>query len=262
MTRTKTNHAYKGPSGIRAHYKKTKVHSKEKVANMMNDLPITGPRRKKQRQGLWWALWQMDISYLYSRSGCTIEPYYVVELAEEDFEACYRLVELTSKATYQLSRGGWNGKEKMREMKQDFMCYLLVRAERGFSRPNTPTEERSSMLTLGDVLGFTSFMISEDEYPNPEGKVIYIYEIHFHKAARRCGLGSYLMGILEQLAMKLGINKLMLTVFKINEGARTLYERLGYRRDAASPMKETRTGIKDTADYLILSKHLDDAWRG
>ncbi|KAF2865745.1 hypothetical protein BDV95DRAFT_247344 [Massariosphaeria phaeospora] len=70
-------------------------------------------------------------------------------------------------------------------MKQDFMCYLLARAENGVARPNTPTEERSSMLTLDDVLGFTSFMISEDEYPTPKGKVIYIYEIHFHKVARR-----------------------------------------------------------------------------
>ena len=49
------------------------------------------------------------------------------------------------------------------------------------------------------------------------------------------GLGKFLMLLLELIARKSGVTRLMLTVFHGNLAARALYRKLGYVMDDDSP---------------------------
>lgn len=76
-------------------------------------------------------------------------------LSEQDFEACFRLIELTSAEDYRRSKDGWKPKAKKKEMRLLDLKYLLAKHN-------------------NEVEGFLSFMPTyEDDYP-----VIYCYEIH------------------------------------------------------------------------------------
>ena len=101
--------------------------------------------------------------------------------------------------------------------------------------------------------GFLSFMLTYED-----GKeVIYVYEVHFAEALRKRGLGRLLMGLVEEVGRKVGVEKAMLTVFVANRGARSFYERLGYDVDEFSPEeRKLRGGIVIVPDYVILSKSL------
>jgi N-alpha-acetyltransferase 40 len=72
-----------------------------------------------------------------------------------DFEACFKLIELSSLEDYKKSKNGWKPKAKRKEMRLLDLKYLLVKRN-------------------NHVEGFCSFMPTmEDEY-----FVIYCYEIH------------------------------------------------------------------------------------
>jgi len=81
------------------------------------------------------------------------------DLLDEDFEACFRLVEYTSSDDYKKSKDGWKPRAKKKEMRLLDLKYFLA-------KHNSKVE------------GFASFMPTyEDEYP-----VIYCYEIHLSSA--------------------------------------------------------------------------------
>lgn len=74
---------------------------------------------------------------------------------------------------------------------------------------------------------------------------------------RGMGVGGRLMGVLEEVGRRAGVEKAMLTVFRRNEGAVGFYEGLGYGVDEYSPRpKKLRNGVVKEVDYLILSKSL------
>ena len=54
-------------------------------------------------------------------------------------------------------------------------------------------------------------------------------------ATARKGVGKHLMVVLEIIALKLGMEWVMLTVFNANEAAGAFYRRLGYGVDETSP---------------------------
>ena len=118
--------------------------------------------------------------------------------------------------------------------------YLIVK-----SGPSTPADK---------VEAFLSFMITyEDGH-----EVIYCYEIHLSEHLQSCGLGKQLMGIMEEVGQRVGVEKAMLTVFLENEGALSFYERLGYVEDDYSPRpRKLRNGVVKKPDYIILSKALE-----
>ncbi|EHL00378.1 putative Uncharacterized N-acetyltransferase [Glarea lozoyensis 74030] len=77
-------------------------------------------------------------------------------LSAADFDACFRLIALTSSDTYKASKDGWKPRSKKKEMKLLDIKYILVKTGQGF------------------LEGFLSFMPTyEDGYP-----VIYCYEVH------------------------------------------------------------------------------------
>lgn len=189
-----------------------------------------------------------------------LDIYTAHSLPAADFEACFRLIELTSSKDYSGSSIGWSPSKKRKEMKLPDMRYLLlhpnssrerVTAKGGTAISDTPDPAQSP--NERNILGFVSFMITYED-----GKeVIYCYEIHLSPVVQGRGLGKLLMARFEEIGRRIGLEKAMLTVFKSNSTALRLYDRLGYSVDEYSPQPRTlRNGTVKEPDYLILSKPL------
>jgi ribosomal protein S18 acetylase RimI-like enzyme len=165
-------------------------------------------------------------------------------IPEPDFEACFALIEQTSSDDYTSSSVGWSPIKKRKEMRLPDMRYMLLR------RQAPPTLLDGKRIP---VLGFVSFMTTYED-----GKeVLYCYEIHVDSSLQGQGLGGQLMGFLEEIGRRIGLEKVMLTVFKANGSAVRFYEKLGYHIDEFSPQPRTlRNGTVKEPDYLILSKRL------
>lgn len=73
------------------------------------------------------------------------------------------------------------------------------------------------------LVGCVSFYANDDER-----KAAYISEIMVDPEAQGCGLGTAMLEAAEQWAQAFGMNKVRLEVLEGNEGARRLYERVGY----------------------------------
>ena len=181
-----------------------------------------------------------------------LDIYTAKSIPDADFEACFGLIELTSSNAYGGSSVGWSPLKKRKEMKLPDMRYLIAREG---SRTVNPNLNGSSAPTQGQILGFLSFMVTYED-----GKeVIYCYEIHMSPMAQGLGLGKQLMLTLEDIGWRVGLEKAMLTVFKSNTKALRFYDRLGFVVDEYSPQpRKLRNGTVKEADYLILSKRLDN----
>ena len=159
---------------------------------------------------------------------------------------CLRLVETTSRKDYEASSIGWHPKRKKREMREDDMRYLIL--------------FRTGTGDVAPVIGFLSFMLTHDSTPSVP--VLYIYEIHLKDEAQGLGLGTHFMDLAEDIAGKVGVEKVMLTCFVSNERARGLYRRRGYSTDACSPEDRTTRGKTIKADYVIMSKPITTGAQG
>ncbi|KAK1142826.1 N alpha-acetyl-transferase [Aspergillus melleus] len=162
-----------------------------------------------------------------------------------DFEACFRLIELTSSNAYTGSSFGWSPSRKLKEMRLPDMRYMVLR------RGTRAAGEDGS----AQPLGFLSFMVTYED-----GKeVIYCYEIHLSPDAQGQGLGEQLMRRLANIGRRIGLEKAMLTVFRSNTQAVRFYDKLGYVEDEFSPRpRRLRNGTVKEPDYRIMSKSLRD----
>ncbi|KAM3416070.1 hypothetical protein BST61_g9555 [Cercospora zeina] len=166
-------------------------------------------------------------------------------LSQADLQGCFNLIERTSRHDYEPSSFGWHPKRKMREMKDKEMRYIIL-------RDSSPQE--SSVATAS---GFLSFMLTHDS--TPPVPVLYVYEVHLDESTRGKGLGKLLMRVAEDIARRVGVEKVMLTCFTSNVKARTFYEYLGYDVDVCSPEdRKTRNKVVKV-DYVIMSKTLPAA---
>ncbi|KAI9770350.1 MAG: hypothetical protein M1839_003227 [Geoglossum umbratile] len=184
-------------------------------------------------------------------------------LAPEDFHACFALIRDTSAEMYRRSAMGWRPGAKQREMRVEDMRYLVVKAPGSVEKVGDGGEGEGRAEGAGDVsvrgegepvvVGFLSFMLTvEDGYP-----VVYCYEIHLQPFMRGCGLGKHLMGLVEGVGRRVGVDKAMLTVFLKNKPGMKFYEQIGYTEDEFSPApKRLRNGRMKRPGYVILSKVL------
>ena len=131
-------------------------------------------------------------------------------------------------------------------MKDGQMYYLLVQAESAV--------DASLPLKNPSIVGFLSFMITNDDPPFEDRLVVYIYEIHLDEGLRGSGLGTELMSIVREITKYCGVSKMMLTVFSKNTKARAFYHRFGFVKDQCSPEDREVRGRKIEADYVILSR--------
>ncbi|KAF2969482.1 hypothetical protein GQX73_g4093 [Xylaria multiplex] len=154
-----------------------------------------------------------------------------------DLDACYSLIEETSRADYEASTTGWKPVKKMAEMKSPELRYILVKDAEG------------------TVRGFTSLMPTYEEGE----PVIYCYEIHLKSELQGTGLGRLLMSLLSRVAAHTPpIKKVMLTCFLRNQRALKFYESGGFTPDPISPVpKKLRYGREFVPDYVIMSKTIE-----
>lgn len=157
-------------------------------------------------------------------------------LADADLDACFSLVEETSRRDYEGSSRGWDAPSKRREMRDADLRYVLVK---------DPSSQVQAFASLMPTL--------EEGQP-----VVYCYEIHLRPALRGTGLAGRLMRMLEAVAAATGVaEKVMLTVFTCNARAGGFYRRCGFERDGISPQpRRLRGGTVKMPDYEILSKRV------
>lgn len=154
-------------------------------------------------------------------------------------EQCLSLIEQTSAEDYRNSEIKWSKPKKRKEMMLPDMRYVVL-----------TTADHAEHV---NVVGFISFMITyEDGH-----EVIYCYEVHLNRAWQGKGVGKLLMHVIEGIGRNVGVEKAMLTVFKSNQNALKMYERLGYVEDKYSPKPRIlRNGTVKELSYVILSKPL------
>ncbi|RMZ80740.1 hypothetical protein DV738_g2600, partial [Chaetothyriales sp. CBS 135597] len=170
-------------------------------------------------------------------------------ISQQELEACLDLIEHTSADDYANSELGWSRAEKRKEMALPDMKFVLL-----LSDPQPGTSNLSSTEGGGEtVFGFISFMITYEDGQ----EVVYIYEVHLQQAMQGKGYGRRLIEYVEAIGESVGVGKAMLTVFRSNQRALHVYERLGYEEDEFSPQpRKLRNGTVKQPSYVILSKTL------
>ncbi|SMR52573.1 unnamed protein product [Zymoseptoria tritici ST99CH_3D1] len=174
------------------------------------------------------------------RFATDMELFFAGDMKPEQLEECLKLVETTSRPDYENSSWGWHANRKRKEMKEKEMRYVIL-----WQRPVREGQPST-------MLGFLSFMLTHDS--TPAVPVLYVYEIHLAKIARRRGLGYALMNVARGIASKVGVEKVMLTCFLSNTAALEFYRNLGFKKDVCSPEdRRTRNKVVKT-DYMIMSE--------
>ena len=180
------------------------------------------------------------------------------QMKNDELAVCFDLISKTSQQDYKRSSRGWHPTDKMVEMQDKEMMYLLVRQADGYIGVDKVSEQESSDEHARSILGFLSFKIEpEDEEFQKMRPVLYIYEVHLDDRLRGQGLGGRMIRWAESQARLIRVTKIMLTVFTANEGARRMYEREGFMKDDASPEDRITRRKVIKADYIIMSKELE-----
>lgn len=169
----------------------------------------------------------------FERNGLSaiIECKRVADLDKDTIEWAFQLIKSNMQSLYETSDWGWNDREKKTELTEDKAWYLIARD----ATNNKPVA----------CVHFRFDLECDDE-------VVYCYEIQIVPEARRKGLGKFLMQILELLAHKTDMKKVMLTTFKHNPvGEDFFMKKLKYAVDEISPEEPL---FDDGYSYVILSK--------
>ncbi|KFZ16777.1 hypothetical protein V502_04907 [Pseudogymnoascus sp. VKM F-4520 (FW-2644)] len=175
----------------------------------------------------------------------TIELQNSSDLTRDELAVCFSLVEESSKGDYSASKQGWKPTAKRREMRLLELKYLLVRS--------AGPRDGDGTGKAGDIEAFVSFMPTIED----EQEVLYVYEIHLAPSLRRSRLGRQLMMLVEGVARRIGVEKVMLSCFTRNAVAKGFYEGIGYEKDEYSPLPRVlRDGREVEEAYVILSKRV------
>ncbi|KAK7104742.1 N-alpha-acetyltransferase 40-like [Littorina saxatilis] len=168
----------------------------------------------------------------YDRNGIslTLETRLVDSLEKDTVEWIFDLTKRNMQSLYEQSDWGWSDRDKREEMTDSRAWYLLAR---------TPE---------GKPVAFSHFRFDMEE----GDEVLYCYEIQLEKEVRRKGLGKFMMQILELMAHRYGMIKVILTAFKHNPDAQKFFrEKLKYEVDEISPEASM---YEEDFTYVILSK--------
>ncbi|GMT10681.1 hypothetical protein PFISCL1PPCAC_1978, partial [Pristionchus fissidentatus] len=150
---------------------------------------------------------------------------WATNLSDETFQWVFALFETNMRLMYEKSQWGWDPENKKNELQATTARYLVLKNDKG------------------KEIAYCHFRIDMDH----EYAVIYCYEIQVEKEYQRKGLGSIIMNVLERLAVKLDMDKIMATVFKYNIRSLNFFRKIGFEEDETNPSYDER-------DYLILSK--------
>lgn len=185
--------------------------------------------------------------------------YMASPLPPEILQQCLSLFELNMGDMYRKSKWGLDMDEKRKELGHTGARFLLLLLPSS-SNENVVTSDKSSKNNNKQrqqqykVLGFAHIRYEYDDETAPKLPITYLYELQIHPTLQGQRLGKKLLQIIELLSYKLGIKKIMLTVFHtMNAGAMKFYRKNKYVVDEDSP--SNFEGGED-CDYEILSKSL------
>ena len=100
----------------------------------------------------------------------------------------------------------------------------------------------------------SSFLRSEKVISNFSGEDCYLSNVAVYPEYRSLGLGSKLLGALEEEIKTIGKNRMVLHADIRNQKAIKLYERLGYKIEARIPPLRIR---KERFEYFIMKRTLN-----
>ncbi|KAK6635307.1 hypothetical protein RUM43_007807 [Polyplax serrata] len=152
----------------------------------------------------------------------------VGDIDEETFQEIFKLQKENMENVYNSCSWGWDEKKKLSEMKESNAKYLIAR-----------TDDNA-------IVGFSHFRFDID-YGD---EVLYCYELQLSSKIRRKGLGKFLLQILELMAFKNNMRKVVLTVLKHNTSAVDFFHSMRYEVDETNPEEN----IFEVIPYEILSK--------
>lgn len=175
----------------------------------------------------------------FDRNGLSlsITAHKVTDLDKETVDWLFDLTKANMETLYESSGWGWNDKQKREEMTDENAWYLIAK-----DQENKP-------------VAMVHFRFDIDE----EIEVLYCYEIQLIKDVRKKGLGKFMMQILELMAHKTQMQKVMLTVFKANKVAQEFFiKKLKYSLDETTPEETMVEAMFDEEGYTyqILSKSM------
>jgi len=170
----------------------------------------------------------------FTRNGLElkIECQRATHIPEDQFSVVFDLVKKNMRSLYEGSSWGWNEKEKKEEMKGSNSRYLLA------------------FNSKDEIVAMSHFRFDVDD----DIEVLYCYEVQLTEGVRRKGLGKFLMQILELMAMKAKMKKVILTVFQANSQAISFFTNMKYTVDDTSPQFQDED--IENYDYEIYSKCL------
>merc|ERR1712150_416695 len=157
----------------------------------------------------------------------------VTDLDETTKKWLMDLLTKNMKTLYEESDWGWKESSKREEMFDDRAWYLMARSN--------STEDP------GKLIAFAHFRFDMDY----DDEVLYVYEIQLEDSEKKKGLGKFMMQVLEIMAFKADMRKIMLTCFKHNPAAQKFFKTaLKYEIDETCPIDD----VYEQNDYEIVSK--------
>ncbi|XP_025832692.1 N-alpha-acetyltransferase 40 isoform X2 [Agrilus planipennis] len=151
----------------------------------------------------------------------------VTDLDESVREWIFDLTKRNMKEKYETCSWGWNEKKKKEEMMDERAWYLIAKTD------------------ANDFIGFSHFRFDIDEGL----EVLYCYELQLETIVQKRGLGKFMMQIIELIAFKNDMKKVVLTVLKNNPNS-GFFKKMNYKLDESSP----EDSDYETIPYEILSK--------
>ena len=174
--------------------------------------------------------------------------YIASPLPSNTLEQCLELFEINMGEMYKQSKWGLDMEAKRKELEHKYArCVVVLSSDDSVENSELENDINTK------VLGFAHFRYEPDDEDHPKIPTTYLYELQIHPTVQGNGLGKKLMTLIELISLKLQMKKILLTVFHMNKGAMSFYERNKYDIDECSP--SNFEGGED-CDYDILSKQL------
>lgn len=161
-------------------------------------------------------------------SPMTIEHCWFTHMPDEKLAWAFELFETNMRKMYEDSQDGYDSeraKYKRDEMSATTSRYLFASVE-------------------GKPIAFCHYRFDMDDGE----PVVYCYELQVDAKYQKQGVGAILLDVLEKMGRKLGLTKVMATVFTHNTNSRAFFSRCGFVEDETSPKPELEV------DYIIVSR--------
>ncbi|RDX52079.1 acyl-CoA N-acyltransferase [Lentinus brumalis] len=166
-------------------------------------------------------------------------------LTGSDRDSIWTIFETNMRSMMEPSSLGWNPTEKKEELFHSESRYIMA-----YNGGDKSAEA---------LVAYTMFRF-EPGYEDEAS--VYCYELQVLHGYRGLGLGRFLVDKLVIIGKHWRMEKILLTVLKLNTAARMTYEKLGFRMDPSSPDypdsgdDEVSDDEREEVDYEILSREL------